>query len=204
VNGDQSCDRLEQHVHCRNCEVYAAAAQQNLQRPSATTTKEWAAHFRQAAATTSSRTLLPGVPHRPRMAVAADPHVRLGGADRQAAPPAAPRSRGLSGIVNVGGTLYPACRWPTCWASTTARAKRQPTATPSRLLLTQWEDQAYALPVADLHGMLRYASSQMQAPAATINKGLSRFLTGVISHHDMRIGVLDETLIGYQLARTLR
>jgi chemotaxis-related protein WspD len=47
-------------------------------------------------------------------------------------------------------------------------------------LLTQWEDQAYALPVADLHGMLRYASSQMQAPAATINKGLSRFLTGVI------------------------
>jgi chemotaxis-related protein WspD len=52
------------------------------------------------------------------------------------------------------------------------------------------------------HAALR--QQPVQAPAATINKGLSRFLTGVISHQDMRIGVLDETLIGYQLARTLR
>ena len=44
----------------------------------------------------------------------------------------------------------------------------------------------------------------MQAPAATINKGLSRFLSGVVSHQDMHIGMLDAALIGYQLARTLR
>jgi chemotaxis-related protein WspD len=44
----------------------------------------------------------------------------------------------------------------------------------------------------------------VQAPAATINKGLSRFLSGVIAHQDMHIGVLDAALIGHQLARTLR
>ena len=33
VSGDQSCEKLEQHVHCRNCEVYSSAAQRNLQRP---------------------------------------------------------------------------------------------------------------------------------------------------------------------------
>jgi chemotaxis-related protein WspD len=74
----------------------------------------------------------------------------------------------------------------------------------ARVLLIQWEEQAYALPVADLHGIMRYATATVLAPAGTINKGLSRFLSGVISHQDMHIGVLDATLIGYQLARTLR
>ncbi len=68
----------------------------------------------------------------------------------------------------------------------------------------RWEDQAYALPVADLHGIVRYASGTVQAPAATINKGLSRFLSGVITEGDMRIGCLDTALIGFQLARLLR
>src|SRR4051812_9327835 len=50
VTGDQSCDKLKQHVHCRNCEVYAGAAQRNLQRHvSADYKKDWAAHFRQNA-----------------------------------------------------------------------------------------------------------------------------------------------------------
>ena len=74
----------------------------------------------------------------------------------------------------------------------------------ARVLLIRWEDQSYALPVADLHGIMRYASATVQAPAATINKGLSRFLSGVVSHQDMHIGMLDAALIGYQLARTLR
>ena len=26
VFGDKSCPRLERHIHCRNCEVYGAAA----------------------------------------------------------------------------------------------------------------------------------------------------------------------------------
>jgi len=207
VNGDQSCDKLEQVVHCRNCEVYANAAQKNLQRPVGDNyKKEWAAHFRQAAVDTQQedasclvfrigREWL-SLPTRMFVAVApiATPH-RL--------PHRA--SRGLSGIVNVGGTLYPCMSL----AELLGIDEREGEAathrhTFARLLLTQWEDQAYALPVADLHGILRYTSSKVQAPAATINKGLSRFLTGVITHDDMRIGMLDEALIGYQLARTLR
>ena len=33
VTGDRSCAELERHIHCRNCAVYADAAQRNLQRP---------------------------------------------------------------------------------------------------------------------------------------------------------------------------
>lgn len=207
VNGDQRCEKLEQAVHCRNCGVYASAAQQNLQRPvGADYKRNWAAHFRQAAVDTQQldssclvfrigREWL-SLPTRMFVAVApiATPH-RLPHRS----------SRGLSGIVNVGGTLYPCMSLAELLdidASEGEAATNRHTF--ARLLLTRWEDQAYALPVADLHGMLRYASREVQAPAATINKGLSRFLTGVITHDDLRIGVLDEALIGYQLARTLR
>lgn len=207
VNGDQSCDKLEQHVHCRNCEVYAAAAQQNLQRQVGDDyKKDWAAHFRQAATDNQQqdssclvfrigREWL-SLPTRMFVSVApiAKPH-RLPHRD----------ARGLGGIVNVGGTLYPCMSLADLLDidenEGEAATHRH---TFARLLLTRWEDQAYALPVADLHGILRYAASGVQAPAATINKGLSRFLSGVISHQDMRIGLLDEALIGYQLARTLR
>jgi chemotaxis-related protein WspD len=207
VNGDQSCEKLEQYVHCRNCDVYASAAQQNLQRVVGDDyKKDWAAHFRQAASKdqqldTSCLVFRIGLewlslPTRMFVAVApiAKPH-RLPHRS----------SRGLGGIVNVGGTLYPCMSLADLLGIDDSEGEAATNRhTFARLLLTQWEDQAYALPVADLHGILRYASSTVQAPAATINKGLSRFLSGVISHDDMRIGVLDEALIGYQLARTLR
>ena len=32
VYGDKSCERLREHVHCRNCEVHAAAAVRLLER----------------------------------------------------------------------------------------------------------------------------------------------------------------------------
>ncbi|TFW28495.1 chemotaxis protein CheW [Duganella callida] len=207
VNGDQSCERLQQVVHCRNCEVYANAALQNLQRPVSDAYKrEWAAHFRQAASDsqqqdTSCLVFRIGrewlsLPTRVFVSVApiAQPH-RL--PHRSA--------RGLRGVVNVSGTLYPCMSLADLLGIDDSEGEAATHRhTFARLLLTKWDDQAYALPVADLHGILRYASSAMQAPAATINKGLSRFLTGVITHDDMRIGVLDEALIGHQLARTLR
>lgn len=33
VNGDRSCAELPQHIHCRNCPVFAAAAQTLFERP---------------------------------------------------------------------------------------------------------------------------------------------------------------------------
>jgi chemotaxis-related protein WspD len=207
VVGDQSCPKLERVVHCRNCEVYAGAAQRNLQRVVGDDyKKDWAAHFRQAAASTQQldasclvfRIGREWLSLPTRMFVSVAP---------QAKPHRLPHrnGRGLSGIVNVGGTLYPCMSLADLLGIDESEGENATNRhTFARVLLTQWEDQAYALPVADLHGILRYATASVQAPAATINKGLSRFLSGVISHDDMHIGVLDEALIGYQLARTLR
>src|SRR5471032_222368 len=174
VAGDQSCEKLTQFIHCRNCDVYASAAQGNLQRPvDAGYRRQWAEHFRQPQAKPHK------LPHR--------------------------NERWLAGIVNVGGTLYPCMALADLLgvdeSDGEAATGRH---TFARLLLLQWEGQAYALPVADLHGIVRYAAAAVRTPAATINKGLTRFLSGVITHQDLHIGCLDATLIGYQLARTLR
>jgi chemotaxis-related protein WspD len=207
VAGDHSCEKLQQFVHCRNCDVYAGAAQRNLQRPvDAAYKQEWAAHFRQAE---DNRAQLDGsclVFRIGREWLALPTSVFLSVAP-QATPHRLPHrnARGLAGVVNVGGKLYPCISLAAMLeVDDTEEVARTGRHTFARLLLVQWESQPYALPVADLHGLLRYGSASVQPPAATINKGLSRFLTGVISHDGMQIGCLDAGLLGYQLARTLR
>jgi chemotaxis-related protein WspD len=207
VVGDQSCEKLEQYVHCRNCDVYADAAQRNLRRVVGDDyKKDWAAHFRQAATDTQTLDASCLVFRIGREWLSLPTRLFVSVAP-QAKPHRLPHRAGvaLTGIVNVGGTLYPCMSLAALLGIDDSEGEAATHRhTFARVLLIQWEGQAYALPVADLHGMLRYASATVRAPAATINKGLSRFLSGVISHQDMHIGVLDATLIGYQLARTLR
>ena len=207
VVGDQSCPKLPANVHCRNCDVYAGAAQRNLQRPvDAHYQQDWASHFRQLGADGDVRDSSVLVFRIGREWLALPTRV-FDSVAPQAAPHALPHrsGRGLAGIVNIGGKLYPCMSLAQLLGideqgAPAAKGRH----TFARLLLMRWEEQAYALPVADLHGIVRFSSAKVQAPAATINKGLSRFLSGVITEGDMRIGCLDTALIGFQLARLLR
>ncbi len=207
VSGDQSCDKLALHIHCRNCAVYSGAAQRNLQRPvGAGYRAQWASHFRQPepqheASDQSALVFRIGrewlaLPTRSIASVA----------------PTAPghrlphrSGRGLLGIVNVGGKLTPSMSLGALLGIDDQQAPaaigRQ---TFARLLVMRWEGQAFALPVAELHGIARYAAAGLAPPAATINKGFDRFLSGVLAQGEMRVGVLDDALIGHQLTRLLR
>lgn len=207
VTGDLGCEKLVTHVHCRNCDVFASAAQRNLQRPVGDEyKKEWAGHFRrtQGDANKNDTSALVFRIGREWLALPTKLFVAVA---PQTVPHVLPHrsGRGLIGIVNLGGKLYPCMSLAILLGvderdSPPAKGRH----TFARLLLLQWEEQAFALPVADLHGIIRYASAAVQAPAATINMGLSRFLSGVITHENMHVGCLDAALIGYQLARTLR
>ena len=207
VSGDQSCDKLAHHIHCRNCEVYADAAQVNMQRAVGDNYKrEWAEHFRRVDddSTVLDASCLVFRIGREWLSL---PTAMLESVAPQAAPHRLPHrhARELCGIVNVGGTLYPCMALASLLgideSETVAAAGRHIFA---RLLVVRWDEQSFALPVANLHGIVRYASATLQPPAATINKGLQRYLAGVLSHADMHIGCLDAPLIGHQLARSLR
>jgi chemotaxis-related protein WspD len=207
VLGDQSCEKLAVHVHCRNCDVYSNAAQLSLQRPvSDGYREEWARHFRQpqAAREVDDRSAVVFRIGREWLAL---PTKLFSSVAPQAPSHKLPHRSGggLIGIVNIGGRLYPSMSLAAVLGidqdDAPVQASRHIFA---RLLVMEWEQQAFALPVADLHGIVRYASSAVQAPAATLNKGLTRFLTGVLAQDGMRIGCLDAALIGHQLTRLLR
>lgn len=207
VAGDQSCPKLAEHIHCRNCEVYADAAQRNLQRPVGHAyLRDWAEHFRSAPAGLDQRDASALVFRVGREWLALPTGV-FDSVAPQAHPHALPHrsGRGLCGIVNVGGKLYPCMSLAELLGiDEHAKPPDQGRHTFARLLLMRWEEQTFALPVADLLGIVRYARAGVRAPAATINKGLSRFLSGVVEHQGMQIGCLDAALIGHQFARALR
>ena len=207
VGGDQSCPKLTVHVHCRNCEVYADAAQRKLQRPVHEGYRdEWRTHFRQPpeAREASDKSALVFRIGREWLAL---PTATIDVVAPQAPSHTLPHRSGggLIGIVNVGGTLYPSMSLAALLGvdehDAPVQAGRH---TFARLVVMRWEGQAFALPVADLHGIVRYASARARAPAATINKGLVRYLTGVLEEGAMQVGLLDAALIGHQFTRLLR
>lgn len=209
VAGDHSCELLTEAVHCRNCTVYADAALRQLRRPvGAEYKREWAEHFRTPPEETSRldssaivfrigrEWLSLPTPACVQIAPVADPH-RL--PHRKA--------RGLRGVVNVGGHLYPCMDLAALFGIDDREGEvesRNGRHVFQRLMLLQWDGQSYAVPVAEMHGIVRYASEDVKTPAATINKGLVRYLSGVLPYRDMQIGCLDADLIGHQLARALR
>ena len=207
IRGDQSCARLPAQIHCRNCEVYAGAAQRNLARPVTDGYREeWAAHYRQSRISPVPNDAAALV-FRIGRAWLALPASVIDSVAPQAAPHRLPHRSGgaLLGVVNVGGKLHPALSLAILLGieeqGASAASGRH---TFPRLVLMQWEGQMFALPVADLHGIVRYPSAALGTPAATINKGLVRHLAGVLTEAGMHIGVLDAALLGYQLARLLR
>ncbi len=207
VAGDQSCPKLAQHVHCRNCEVYGDAAQRNLQRPVSDAYREqWATHLR-AARQEAVRADSAALVFRVGREWLALPAAMIDSVAPQGPGHRLPHRSGaaLLGVVNVGGKLLPSISLASLLGIDQADA---PLAGGrhvfARLVVMQWEGQAFALPVADLHGIVRYAASAMAAPAATINKGLVRYLTGVLGEAGLHIGVLDAPLVGHQMARLLR
>ncbi|NHZ89130.1 chemotaxis protein CheW [Massilia sp. CCM 8733] len=207
VAGDMSCPKLEQHVHCRNCEVYAGAAKRSMQRPvDAAYREDWAALLRQPQAARAQHDSSGLVFRLGREWLMLPTRIVASVAPLAASHSLPHRSGGgLTGIVNVGGTLAPCIALATLLGIDENDAPQQGGRHVfARLLVINWEEQCFALPVADLHGILRYGATSVGAPAATLNKGLQRFITGVLTHGEMRIGVLDAPLIGHQLTRLLR
>lgn len=207
VLGDQSCPLLQQVVHCRNCEVYAGAAQRNLQRPvSDAYRQEWAALLRQPKEE-GMRADSAALVFRIGREWLALPASMIDSVAPSAQGHRLPHrsAAGLLGVVNVGGTLHPWISLGTVLGvDESAAVESAGRHVFARLVVVRWESQAFALPVADLHGLVRYAQSGLGAPAATMNKGLVRYLSGVLTDGVKHIGVLDAALVGHQMTRLLR
>lgn len=207
VGGDLSCARLAEHVHCRHCPVHSDAAGRILERPVDDAYRaHWAEHLRRPRAT---HEVLDGSALVFRvgaewLAVAAATVVCVA--------PVAPVHRvphrggaALLGVVNVDGRLVAALSLARLLGIDDGETE---TVTGrhvfARLLVLDCAGQRCAFPVAELQGLVRYASAQLAAPAATINRGLERHLDGVLAHEGLLVGVLAPALLATHCAGVLR
>lgn len=209
VMGDASCPELQRHVHCRNCDRYAEAAQRSLQRPvdegyRAAWARELAwpepppqhtdsaamafrvGHEWLALPLTLAHSVAPLAPvHRL-------PHRSLPGA-------------ALLGIVNVGGRLVPAVSLARLLGidadGIAAPLGRHAFA---RLLVLSVNGRQYALPVDEVHGVVRHAASAMRPPAATVGQAPQPLLAGLIGDSAIEAGLLDGARLERQLEGLLQ
>ena len=207
VTGDRSCAELERHVHCRNCAVYADAALRNLQRPVEPA-------YREAWARELARPEPPPAPTDTAAMV-----FRIG-AEWLAVPvalvatvaPPAPAHRlphrangALLGVVNVGGRVLPAVSLAALLGIATAGVPA-PLGRHAfeRLLVLELKGQRIAVPVAEMHGILRYAGAAMRQPSATLGHLPTPLLAGVIADSSIEAGMLDAALLEQELTGLLR
>jgi chemotaxis-related protein WspD len=111
----------------------------------------------------------------------------------------------LLGVVNVGGRVLPAVSLAALLGIDTAGVPA-----PGgrhvfeRLLVLALPGHCVAVPVAEMHGILRHASGAMRAPAATIGHQPSPLLAGVIAGGAIEAGLLDAVLLEQAIAGVLR
>lgn len=207
VAGDRSCGALDIHVHCRNCPVYAAAAQRNLQRAVEPAYREsWARELARAeppARVTDAAAMA----FRVGSEWLAVPLALLASVAPMAPAHRLPHRSGgaLLGVVSVDGRLAPAIS-----LALLLGIDVQHTPPPlgrhafARLLVLAFDAQTYAVPVDEVHGVLRHASAAMRAPAAAIERAPHPLLAGVIADSNLEAGLLDGELLQARLKELLR
>jgi chemotaxis-related protein WspD len=197
IMGDGSCAELARHVHCRNCPEYAAAAQRNLQRAVNPEYRErWARELARA------EPLAPAVD-------AAALAFRVGaewlavplGLMASVAPTAAVhrlphRGAGpLLGVINVDGRLLPAVSLARLLGIADAAKAPPGRHAFARLLVLADGARSWALPVDEVHGVLRHVAAQMRPPAAGVQHAAPPLVAGAIADGSLEAGLLDGALL---------
>jgi len=204
VQGDRSCPRLQEHAHCRNCDVFAAAAGDVMRRAlPAGYLQEWSAHFAQPQKQT-------------RLADRAALVFRIG-AEWLALPAASAllaaepraarrlphrREQALLGLVNLRGALYPCvslARLMGIDEQSGPDARSWP-----RLLAVRFAEFDAALPVDELLGVQRYGDADLEPAPAAVAAAVPAYIQAVLPMGERRVGMLDAALLGRELARRIK
>lgn len=207
VHGDSSCPELQEHIHCRNCPVYGAAASGLLDRdlPSAHI-EESTRHFSVArsleALDTASMVIFRiggewlGLPTavfsevvdvRPIHSL---PHRRDGV---------------VLGLTNVRGELL-VCVSLAQVLGIAPEAKAQKLrqgAVYRRLLVMREKDSHIAFPVDEVHGIHKFSPGQLKEVPATVAKATATYTRAMLPWNDIAVGYLDDQLLFYTLNRSL-
>ncbi|MGG2398689.1 chemotaxis protein CheW [Pseudomonas sp. SH1-B] len=193
VFGDKRCERLERHIHCRNCEVYGAAAIALLDRYGSTLERDDNEHGQDAAQQTQGE-------QRSLMIV------RLGEqwlaiASRCLAEvmPVSPihslphrKNRGLLGVTNVRGTLVACLSLSELLDLEAAEGAGDGRRVIPRMLILQSGSGPLVVPVDEVRGIQKIPQARVITAKQDDKRTISRFTAGVLQWQGLSITLLDD------------
>ena len=195
VWGDRSCPELPEHVHCRNCPVYARIGRSVLEREAGGAyLEDWRARIaaEEAPAATHQRSL---VVFRVQGEWLAVPTRLLREIVEPLVAHQVPHRRDprFGGLLNVRGELIPALRLgPLLGATEPAIANPRAWA---RILIVEKEGVPWALPVDEVDGVHRIPQEELRTPPVTVGAGSPSFTAAVFTTARGDVGLLDDELL---------
>lgn len=209
VRGDRSCPELETHVHCRNCRVYADAAQLLLDRERvAAETAERTRHFAGAAETSAGQTRSLLI-FRVGAEWLALPTASVTAVVTLRAIHSLPHRRGgaLLGVTNVRGELLTCVsltRLLSIPAAAPAPAAEAPRRTEhARLLLLRRDGVRAVCPVDDVHGVETVTDRDLTALPETVGRASTAHSRAVVTWRQGTAGLLDEDRLFRAIQRSI-
>lgn len=203
VHGDRSCARLAEHIHCRNCPVYADAAHALLDVPIVDDyVAEWTERFAPEADSEDHYDASAFVFRVGAEWLALPTQVLDSVVDVRPVHSLPHRNDGIVlGLVNVSGMLIVCTSPQRLFAAASAPEEADARIRFPRLLVIQQEKRRFALTVDEVHGVERYASSVLEPLPATTAQAIASYAQAILPWRGRRIGLIDPTRLFAGLER---
>lgn len=202
IHGDRSCPLLVEHIHCRNCPVYAAAATTLLDRYALTREEHDYVQGTSHQVETRTRSILVfrlgeewlGLPTRclteiaPQQTIHSLPHQR---------------SRALLGVANVRGALVACLSLVELLGLDTTVVAAQSSRVMPRMLIVAAEGGPVVVPVDEVHGIHAIEEHLLDCASTSGTHANARFTRGVVQWKDYSLRLLDEEQLLSAVNRSL-
>ncbi len=203
------CEKLEEVMHCRNCDKFSYSGQQVLEQPlSEEYLKDWSKTYsrkkeQHLVGTNSclvfrlddefysfpSNTIVEvteirsihSIPHR--------------------------KSKSLRGLVNIRGELKICISIGYLLGVKKNKKRTEKTrknTSYERMIVITQEEQQFVFPVSEVIGSFRYNDEQIKSPPATISNTKATFTIGMLNIDQKHIACLDLNLISQLIKRDLK
>lgn len=191
VHGDRSCPLLPEHIHCRNCAVYSAAATRLLDRYALVQDPRDQIQVTELARDLKTRSILVfrlgeewlGLATRclsevaPLQAIHSLPHQR---------------SRALLGVANVRGALVACISLVELLGLDSQPVASTSTRIVARMLILAAEGGPVVVPVDEVEGIHRMEERVLDNASTSGTHANARFTRGVLQWKDRSLRLLDE------------
>jgi chemotaxis-related protein WspD len=202
VRGDKTCPLLVEHVHCRNCPTFAAAATSLLDREVPERTSAHGEHYAEAhnSERPKDRSAIMFRIGREWLALTT---LVLDEVVEMPALHSLPHRRSpiVLGLVNVRGDLLICVSFGKLLGI--AEDEKLSTAKPRRLLIVRGNGGRFAMPVDDVQHTHRYHDGEVLAAPATIARSETTFTRSLLPWRNVTCSILDDVRLFDSLDRSL-